>query len=248
MGLTETILFYLLFGGGIAFAMAMRREGASGSERWFRVVTAIFFWPLYLPILLDKPARGDSSEAIVAHQNDRTTIDEYGAMITRVEAELETALDSLDGWAENVFAREQDRFSELRAAWRSQAERIRQLDRLLSATAKPALADDPLAPLLDAGNARFRQSEEARRANLERLQTVRKRLHEDLLGTLAWVRELVSMIHLAKFTGAPASRAEELVAQIATAVEGLSEVSQWREEPDPETGGRAAESKAAAIR
>jgi len=45
------------------------------------------------------------------------------------------------------------------------------------------------------------------------------------------VRELVSMIHLAKFTGAPASRAEELVAQIATAVEGLSEVSQWRDEP-----------------
>jgi len=46
---------------------------------------------------------------------------------------------------------------------------------------------------------------------------------------LAWVRELVSMIHLAKFTGAPASRAEEIVAQIAAAVEGLSEVN-WQEE------------------
>jgi hypothetical protein len=43
------------------------------------------------------------------------------------------------------------------------------------------------------------------------------------------VRELVSMIHLAKFTGAPASRAEELVAQIAAAVEGLADVT-WREE------------------
>ena len=38
------------------------------------------------------------------------------------------------------------------------------------------------------------------------------------------------MIHLAKFTGAPASRAEELVAQIATAVEGLSEVTQWSDD------------------
>jgi hypothetical protein len=37
------------------------------------------------------------------------------------------------------------------------------------------------------------------------------------------------MIHLAKFTGAPASRAEELVAQIAAAVEGLSDLT-WREE------------------
>ena len=50
------------------------------------------------------------------------------------------------------------------------------------------------------------------------------------MGTLAWVRELVTMIHLAKFTGGPASRAEELVAQIASAVEGLSEATAWREE------------------
>ena len=53
---------------------------------------------------------------------------------------------------------------------------------------------------------------------------------DDLLNTLAWVRELVTMIHLAKYTGAPASRAEELVLQIATAVEGLSEVAAWRDE------------------
>jgi hypothetical protein len=39
------------------------------------------------------------------------------------------------------------------------------------------------------------------------------------------------MIHLAKFTGAPASRAEELVAQIAATVEGLSEVTQWNHQP-----------------
>ena len=57
------------------------------------------------------------------------------------------------------------------------------------------------------------------------------------MGTLAWVRELVSMIHLAKFTGAPASRADELVAQIAAAVEGLAEVT-WRDE----TSARAADS------
>ncbi len=48
------------------------------------------------------------------------------------------------------------------------------------------------------------------------------------MGTLAWVRELVSMVHLAKFTGAPASRAEELVAQIAAAIEGISAVT-WQE-------------------
>jgi len=55
------------------------------------------------------------------------------------------------------------------------------------------------------------------------------------MGTLAWVRELVSMIHLAKFTGAPAARAEELVAQIAAAVQGLSELS-WPEDASEPAG------------
>ena len=85
------------------------------------------------------------------------------------------------------------------------------------------------AELPEVLNERVRQSREARRQNIERLRQVRQRAHEDLMGSLAWVRELVSMIHLAKFTGAPAARAEELVAQIAAAVEGLSEVT-WREE------------------
>jgi hypothetical protein len=131
-----------------------------------------------------------------------------------------------------VLAREYDRFAELRSAWRQQAERIRQLDRLLAssegASSNPSMEASPATSV--GGNVRYRQSEESRRENVERLRAVRARLHDDLMGTLAWVRELVSMIHLAKFTGAPASRAEELVSQIATAVEGLSEVTQWREE------------------
>ncbi|HEY3965555.1 MAG TPA: hypothetical protein VGM05_13445 [Planctomycetaceae bacterium] len=229
MALNETLLFYLLFGAGTATAVALRRDVNGATGRWFRIVTAIFFWPLYLPILLERPA-GTDVDSGGEPTTDRPA-DNYAATIARVEAELETALDSLDGWAENVLAREQDRFAELRSAWRLQADRIRQLDRLLAAT-DPQHSPDPCsAEQQFAGNPRFRQSEQARHENLERLRAVRQRLHDDLLGTLAWVRELVSMIHLAKFTGAPASRADELVAQIATAVEGLSEVTQWRDEP-----------------
>jgi hypothetical protein len=61
------------------------------------------------------------------------------------------------------------------------------------------------------------------------LRELRDQLHRDLMNTLAWVRELATRIHLARYTGAPASRAEELVMQIATSVEGLSEVAGWRE-------------------
>jgi len=231
MGFTETIVFYLLFGAGIAAAIALDRQREPRTGRLFRVVTAVFFWPLYVPILLDRPLRFESA-ATTAHPLQGTQVDLYATTIAQVDTELESALDSLDGWAENVLAREQDRFAELRAAWRSQADRIRQLDRLLAATvgqAGESKSDSPLAAGVT-GNVRYRHSEQARRENLERLRAVRQRLHDDLMGTLAWVRELVSMIHLAKFTGAPASRAAELVAQIATAVEGLSEVTQGSDE------------------
>jgi len=238
MGLTETILFYLLFGAGIATAVALRRRRGMPAGRLFEIGTAFFFWPLYLPILLARPAPA-FSEQPPTERPPAGAPDELAAAISQVEAELETALDSLDGWAENVLAREHDRFAELRAAWRSQAERIGQLDRLLAAASASADAGtgDAARDEKAGGNLRIQRSEQARRENFERLHTVRARLHDDLMGTLAWVRELVSMIHLAKFTGAPASRAEELVSQIATAVEGLSKVAEWNE---PEYASRSA--------
>ena len=52
--------------------------------------------------------------------------------IAQVDAELEAALSSLDGWAEDVLARERGRIRELRAAWTAQAERIREMDRVLA--------------------------------------------------------------------------------------------------------------------
>jgi hypothetical protein len=168
--------------------------------------------------------------------------DEMAGAIAQVEAELEAALGSLDGWAEGVLAREKDRLQELRCAWNAQAEKIREMDLLL--TLPEPDGDDqavgnaltPCPNGLDPAADRLRHSLLARRQNLERLRRVRHRAAADLMATLAWVRELVSMIHLAKFTGAPASRAEELVAQIAAAVEGLSELT-WQDDPSVHAGG-----------
>lgn len=234
MGLNETILFYLLIGAAVSIADLLSHDQIGGGERLFRTVTALVFWPLYLPFLLRRPVERAEPES--AGRPRPEVSDEMAAAIAQVEAELDRALSSLDGWAEDVLAHEQGRFSELRRAWRLQAARIRELDQLLeqpeflaAATGEPD-DDDPGAKGGHATGDRIHHSEQARRENIARLRTVRKRMDDDLMGTLAWVRELVTMIHLAKFTGAPASRAEELVEQIAAAVEGLSEVTAWREE------------------
>jgi hypothetical protein len=228
MSFTTSILFYLLIGACVAAALYLNDEQRTGRERSYRAASALFFWPLFVPLLLDRPATQDAERRALSMP---TAVDSLARAIEQVEAELDAAMGSLDGWAEEALADEGRRLQELRGAWRFQADRIRQLDSLLAASKLEV--PDPLtsdAPGLSASATDRRlRSNHARAENMRRLQELRGKLLDDLLGTLAWVRELVTMIHLAKFSGAPASRAEELVSQIAAAVEGMSEASSWVE-------------------
>ena len=219
-------------GAGVAGAVYLSGRSRYAGVRFLQVATAFVFWPFYLPILL----AGNTSQESSTGPKDQASAgtDELGSVIAQVNAELDGALDSLDGWAEGVLSRERGRLQELRIAWRAQADRIRAMDRLLKRPEYAGLADSPLPRAADGEiAARLRDSQDLIRHNLSRLEEIRGRTLHDLLGTLAWVRELASMIHLAKFTGAPTSRAEELVAQIAAAVEGLSAVSGPLESEEP---------------
>lgn len=248
MDLSITAIFYGLIGAGVSAALLLSDVAMPRGERGFRGVTAVLFWPLYLPLLLRPAIRSESATHLP--QVARTSNpDELATMIDHVENELGIALRNLADWSDQALLPERERLSELQTAWRSQAERIRELDELL---AQPTFVESVSAP--DTGSVgqvfnlplsdgqvknlphlaeRVAHSERARQQNLARLRAVRQRMHADLVGTLAWVRELVTMIHLAKYTGAPASRAADLVAQIATAVEGLSEVSAWEADSIP---------------
>jgi hypothetical protein len=224
MLLVETAIFYLLIGAAVGVATYVRDRSADESTLLLRAAAACLFWPLFVPMLL-APTQNQSQEQLRStHQSEQQ--DSLAAAISQVEIELDAALEGLDGWAEDVLNSEQHRLEELRVAWKSQADRIRQIDDLL---ATPSARDNSLAEV-SGEVASARQCEKTRQDNIRQLSALRNRMHADLVGTLAWVRELVTMIHLAKFSGAPAARAEELVAQIAAAVQGLSEVSSWREQ------------------
>jgi len=212
MGWTETTIFYVLFGVTVSIALALSVREARG----LTLATAVFFWPLYLPWLLT--GRRTEPSALAPRPSDA-----MAAAIDRVETELEAALASLDGWAEGVLDRERERIAQLELAWREQADRIREMDAVL-------VRQSRAEPGAEMTSERARGHADSRRQNLERLRRLRDQAHDDLMSSLAWVRELVSMIHLAKFTGAPASRAEQLVAQIAAVIEGLREAGELREE------------------
>lgn len=226
MNLATTMLFYLTAGAAVAVAILLRHDASAPGHRAFQAATAVVFWPLYLPLLLHPRPHGrreTAANTLPVNQAPTAAHQELERTIAQVEAELDGAVNTLDGWSDSVLAREQNRFVELRAAWRQQATRIAELDRLL---AEPAFLADtsPAEP-----SQRAAVSEAARRENITRLQSIRARLHDDLMGNLARVRELVTMIHLARYTGAPAARAEELVEQIAAAVAGLTEVAGWQQ-------------------
>ncbi len=223
MGLSGTLILYLMCGAGVAVAVSLR-DAAGTSERVATLFAAWLFWPLFVPSLL---AGSTSSPPDTPRRPPRDPQDELSRAVAGVEAELERALLSLDGWAEQTLANERSRLDELKLAWRAQAARIRELSELLD-DLKTGDVTGPqgAAPL----NERVAHSEQSRRENIERLARLRQQMQDDLLGTLAWVRELATMIHLAKYSGAPASRADELVSQIAAAVEGLSAVASWEDD------------------
>ncbi|MBI5757797.1 MAG: hypothetical protein HZA46_04690 [Planctomycetales bacterium] len=235
MRFTETLIFYALIGGGVAVAMFAADDRRRFGERAFRTATALLFWPLYLPILLSTHRPSTISASTTTKPQDEVT-----RMLHQVESELDAALASLDGWAEGVLAREQGQIDELKRAWAAQSARIHDLDRVL---AQPEFTHAAESARPELSNERLQHSESARQQNILRLREVRRQAYDDLMSTLACVRELVTMIHLAKFTGAPASKAEELVARIAAAVEGIAEASEWQSEQmnqQSESGGRGA--------
>ena len=205
--LGPTLVLYLLIGVGVAVALYLTDTPRPAGERLLRLATALPFWPFYLPILLARPAVADIASE-----------DGLGQTIAVVERELDTALASLDGWMEELPAEQSQRIDELRAVWKAQGERIREMDRLL---ARPEYSQSAAESIPEAGS-RVRQSLAARNQNLERLRQIRRQAEADLLASLASVRELASRIHLARFTDAPAPRANELLTEIAAAVETLA--------------------------
>jgi hypothetical protein len=214
MGLEASLILYLLAGAGVAAAVDLSegngRKGRRSGERIFRVMAAVPFWPLFLPLLL--AGRGVALDSESGGQASDAPMDELAQAIARADAELEAALGSLPR------LREKAKIGELRAAWAAQAERIREMDRLLAREEEPR----PECPA-SCGTAgeRVLQLERARRINRDRLRQLRGQAHDELMTNLAWVRELASLITLARFNGEPAARAEELVSRIAEAVEGL---------------------------
>ena len=215
MDLGITSVFYGLIGLSVAVALWLSEARATRAERLFRVTTSLFFWPIFLPLLL-RPKSTKPSETVPSASHTET-LDELVARMDRVERELDLALTSLNGQSENLSSDEQARISELRLAWRAPVDRLRELDALL---AQPTFAETTTSARDEASGDSLFRSEQSRKQNLVQLRDIREHMHHEVLSSLAHVREFVTRIHLAKFSGASTASAKEMVEQLAAAVTG----------------------------
>src|SRR5688572_6030568 len=101
MLLVETAIFYLLLGAAVGVAVYLRREDARGIGSAFNTMSACLFWPLFVPMLLAAPPDASTNEPHNGESNE-PHLDGLSAAIAQVEAELDAALEGLDGWAEDV--------------------------------------------------------------------------------------------------------------------------------------------------
>jgi hypothetical protein len=132
--------------------------------------------------------------------------DDLDRVRSQVEEELAAALAGVERWAPAALARQRPRLEALCAAWADRVAHLRTLERMLS---------DP----------------EAAPPDRERWRRVGQRARSELLAVWAWVRELASMLRLARRSGAPAARAEELLGHLAAAAVGLSAAAPYADSP-----------------
>jgi hypothetical protein len=211
--LDSTLLIYFLIGAGIALAVYVSDMARTPIQRCFQTAACLVFWPLFLPLVLQKGPVHRPAPARALPPGD-----ELSKAIAQVDAELANALRSVSG-CNGVEGDISERLGELRLHWQSQGERIREMDCLLAqpeyTVPNDAIqADRPIvrdgAPCHD----RLGCGLNGMGAIAERLRKARDEAHANLIDSLARVRQLAALLQLARFTGEPARESAELLRQI----------------------------------
>jgi hypothetical protein len=216
MSLGQLLILHLMAGAGVAATVFLATPNQRLSMRCFQVATALLFWPMYLPLLLQKQAA-----AIRPVEPSPPTGGDVDQTIAQVNEDLDAALASLERKFGNTFAQQDCRLRNLRLAWARQAGRIREMEQLLKHMECPAPAAALACASGDERNDRLRDSREALEANIRRLGQTKQDQFADLLGTLTEARELVSLIHLLVYATEAASQ-KQLAAQFIAAVEAFA--------------------------
>ena len=89
-----TLVLYAVVGIGVAIAVYLSGRRADSAGVWFRVATAMPFWPLYIPVLLTRAYAPGVARASFGqghgqgHGLGQGKVDDMSAAISQIDAEL----------------------------------------------------------------------------------------------------------------------------------------------------------------
>ena len=212
MGFTETMFIYLLIGAVVASANLLLNARTAAWKSALSFAAAVPFWPIFAPFLIAR-SRPEPHAADPGLE----------ARITAGEARLIEALKSLDGVAEEVLAPEVEGVRGLGRALRTMARRASEMTALL---ATPEFSREraarTLAALEDTDDPRG-ASIRARIANIDRLESMRKRTTHALERALFDVEEIGSRMALLRFADRPEEEVVRMIRDITLSVEAVSD-------------------------
>ncbi|ADO68201.1 hypothetical protein [Stigmatella aurantiaca] len=200
---------------GIAVATLLGRTGRQGPLRFARLGLHACLWPLFLPVLLPGAASTSPSTE--------------GARIETAETTLHDALQRLGRELGDPLSLETHRVRVLGTTLRAAAQRLAELETVLSLPAHDvnALVRELAALEAHADSKPVADILRERLAHLSRLEALRTQARADLERALARSGELATRLTLLRYEGATAhaaTRARELTDTIDELCRTLEEV------------------------
>lgn len=215
----EFLVLYLTLGLGIGAAVAISDRSLAapatpGSRLTARVgtgCTAIVFWPMFLPFLLNRRPETPGRPAPAT-----TSGGPLVRALRRTQQALDAALRGVAGDEALGLAAVLTRMPDVMRSLETQARSVEGMADVLATP--PADADDALDPEL-AKNLVVARAESERR-----LRALHDQRRDEVLRAVVRLEELVAMVHLARFAREHAG-AGPLVQQMTATVEALAELS-----------------------
>jgi hypothetical protein len=216
MGITETLIVYGIIGSSVAGAIWLSDKESSALV----AMVHMLLWPLFAPMLFE-PRASEPGRPVA-----RPTDERADPRLTEVERALMDALETLDGAPEDVLRPEVERVRSLMDSLDDMARRRDDMESMLD---EPQFDRERATAVLceldasDMPDEAHRESVRNRIRHIERLETMHASLSRDIERTLLKLEEMTSQIRLLRFADSPAEEVSNLVRDITSTVEGLSE-------------------------
>ncbi|MSQ48692.1 MAG: hypothetical protein EXR78_09980 [Deltaproteobacteria bacterium] len=228
MGIVETFMIYLVIGMVVATALWVAHGRTLSVSAVFDLLMWALLWPFFAPLLFGQALASDSSRVSSPRGNSERARDTKESRLHETQQRLLQAIGRLDGLAEGVIKPQLTQIDAMVRSLDVAEHRLQEMEEMLHSHEFDMTQVD--AALHDLRSKGYNDEEPrvrslgARRRNIERLQSMRDRTHDELERALVKLEEISSQVLLLRFADQPETKLASLLKEVAGNVDGLATV------------------------